>query len=165
MFRFHAGLTAGHPYQSQWWSWPLLLRPIWYEFEQVPTGFYRGVLAIGNPALWWAAIPAMIYLARSALRARDPVATFIVTGFLVSYLPYIFIGRALFLYHMLPAVPFMAIATAVAASHLRARLGPAIPLLYLVLAVAWFVSYYPVLAALPIATARFYRLMWFGTWL
>ncbi|HEV8340005.1 MAG TPA: phospholipid carrier-dependent glycosyltransferase [bacterium] len=165
MFRFHAGLTAGHPYQSPWWSWPLLLRPIWYEFEQLPTGFYRGVLAIGNPALWWAAIPAMIYLARAALRRRDPVATFIVTGFLVSYLPYIFIGRALFLYHMLPAIPFMAIAVAVAAAHLRARLGPAIPLLYLVIGVAWFVAYYPVLAALPIATARFYRLMWFGTWL
>jgi len=165
MFRFHAGLTAGHPYQSHWWSWPLLLRPIWYEFEQVDPGFYRGVLAIGNPALWWAAIPAMIYLARGALRTRDPVATFIVTGFLVSYLPYIFIGRALFLYHMLPAVPFMAIATALAASHLRARLGQAIPLLYLVVGVAWFVAYYPVLAALPIATARFYRLMWFGTWL
>ncbi|MBI3975428.1 MAG: hypothetical protein HY334_03460, partial [Armatimonadetes bacterium] len=78
---------------------------------------------------------------------------------------YIFIGRALFLYHMLPAVPFMAIATAVAAAHLRARLGEAIPLLYLVVGMAWFVAYYPVLAALPIATERFYRLMWFGTWL
>ena len=165
MFRFHAGLTASHPYQSQWWSWPLLLRPIWYEFEQVPPGSYRGVLAIGNPALWWAAIPAMLALARGALRARDPVATFVVTGFLVSYLPYIFIGRALFLYHMLPAVPFMAIATAVVAARLRARLGEAIPLLYLVVSVVWFVAYYPVLAALPIATARFYRLMWFGTWL
>ncbi len=165
MFRFHAGLTATHPYQSHWWSWPLLLRPIWYEFEEVRQGVFRGVLAIGNPVFWWASLPAVATLGWEAVRRRDPTATFIVVGFLVSYIPYAFIGRALFLYHMLPAVPFMAMATGVALVRVRARLGAAIPLLYIAAAAAWFVSYYPVLAALPIQAARFYRLMWLGTWL
>jgi len=165
MFRFHSTLTASHPYQSRWWSWPLLLRPIWYEFEEVQKGFFRGVLAIGNPAVWWVSLGALAYLAREALRRRDAVATFIVGGFLVSYLPYAFIGRALFLYHMLPALPFMAMAVAVAATRVRAALGETVPLLYLAVAAAWFVAYYPILAALPIAADRFYRLMWFGTWL
>jgi len=165
MFRFHAGLTATHPYQSHWWSWPLLLRPIWYEFEEVRQGVFRGVLAIGNPVFWWASLPALTYLGWEAARRRDPTAAFIVTGFLVSYVPYAFIGRALFLYHMLPAVPFMAMATAVVLARVRARLGAPIPLLYLAVVAAWFVAYYPVLAALPIEAARFYRLMWMGTWL
>ncbi len=165
MFRFHAGLTATHPYQSAWWSWPLLLRPIWYEFAEVPKGFYRGVVALGNPAFWWASLPALAYLAREALRRRDPAAVFIVIGFLVSYMPYAFIHRPLFLYHMLPALPFMALAVGTTLTRLRASLGEAIPLLYLAVAVAWFVAFYPVLAALPIPAARFYRLMWFGTWL
>jgi dolichyl-phosphate-mannose--protein O-mannosyl transferase len=165
MFHFHATLTATHPYQSHWWSWPLLLRPIWYEFEEVRQATFRGVLAIGNPVLWWASLPALVYLAAEAIRRRDPTATFIVGGFLVSYLPYAFIGRALFLYHMLPALPFMALAVAAVLTRLRAYLGSAVPLLYLAVATAWFVAYYPILAALPIAAARFYRLMWFGTWL
>lgn len=165
MFQFHASLREGHPYQSQWWSWPLLLRPIWYEFEEVQKGFYRGLLAIGNPVLWWGSLAALIYLGREVVQRRDPAAAFVVIGFLVSYLPYAFIGRALFLYHMLPALPFMALAAALAASRIRARLGVAIPLIYLTAATAWFVAYYPVLAALPVATARFYRLIWFGTWL
>jgi len=165
MFRFHAGLTATHPYQSHWWSWPLLLRPIWYEFEEVQKGFYRGVLAIGNPVLWWFSLAALGYVGWEAVRRRDPGAIFIAIGFLVSYVPYAFIGRALFLYHMLPALPFMAMATAAVLARLRGHLGALIPLVYLAVAVAWFVAYYPVLAALPIAVARFYRLMWFGTWL
>ena len=165
MFRFHSGLTATHPYQSHWWSWPLLLRPIWYEFEEVQKGFYRGVLAIGNPVLWWFSLAALVSVGWEAVRRRDPGAIFIVVGFLVSYAPYAFIGRALFLYHMLPALPFMVMASAAALARLRSHLGALIPLLYLAVAVAWFVAYYPVLAALPIAVARFYRLMWFGTWL
>ncbi|MDQ7849203.1 MAG: phospholipid carrier-dependent glycosyltransferase [Armatimonadota bacterium] len=165
MFRFHAGLTATHPYQSQWWSWPLLLRPIWYEFVEAPPGVYRGVVAIGNPALWWFSLGALVFVAWHAVRTRDPGAVFIVVGFLGSYLPYAFIGRALFLYHMLPALPFMVMATAAVLARLRVTLGPAVPLLYLGVAVAWFAAYYPVLAALPLAPGRFYRLMWLGTWL
>lgn len=165
MFDFHASLRAGHPYQSEWWSWPLLLRPIWYEFEKVQEGFFRGLLAIGNPVLWWGSLAALIYLGREVVQRRDPASAFVVIGFLVSYVPYAFIGRALFLYHMLPALPFMALAASLAASRIRARLGVVIPLLYLTAATAWFVAYYPLLASLPIASARFYRLMWFGRWL
>jgi len=165
MFRFHAGLQATHPYQSHWWSWPLLLRPIWYEFAEAPRGIYRGVVAIGNPALWWFSLGALLFVAWHAVRRRDPGAVFIVVGFLVSYVPYAFIGRALFLYHMLPALPFMVMATAAVLARLRASLGAAVPLLYLGVAVAWFAAYYPVLAALPMAAERFYRLMWLGTWL
>lgn len=30
MFSYHSGLTATHSYQSPWWQWPLLIRPMWY---------------------------------------------------------------------------------------------------------------------------------------
>ncbi len=167
MFQFHAELRAGHPYQSAWWSWPLLLRPIWYQFEGLRQGFVRGIVAIGNPAVWWVSIPALLYLAWVVfvLRQRDAATTFVLVGFLASYLPYVFISRPLFLYHMLPALPFMILAVGITAARVRAHLGAAIPFLYLVLVLAWFVAYYPLLSALPISAARFYRLMWFGTWI
>ena len=37
---------AQHPYQSDWWQWPLIERPIWYLYERV-EGVQRGVLLIG----------------------------------------------------------------------------------------------------------------------
>ncbi len=165
MFHFHEALRARHPYQSAWWSWPLLIRPIWYQFEDLRHGLVRGIVAIGNPAVWWMSIPALFSLGWVALRHRDAATTFVLAGFLVSYLPYTVISRPLFLYHMLPVLPFMVLAVAIVAARVRAQLGPAIPLLYLGLVFAWFVAYYPLLSALPISAARLYRLMWFGTWI
>lgn len=165
MFRFHAGLTATHPYQSAWWSWPLLVRPIWYDYQDLGGGQVRGIIALGNVVVWWAALPALLLLGWETARRRTPAGTFVLAGFLASYLPYVFIGRALFLYHMLPALPFMVLALALALARVRARAGPAVVGLYLVAAALWFVAYYPLLSALPLAQARFQRLMWFGTWI
>ncbi|WP_448572120.1 dolichyl-phosphate-mannose--protein mannosyltransferase [Trichothermofontia sp.] len=65
-----------HPYCSAWWTWPLLLRPMVYFFEAVPTATDRlpvygpplpagtaqvvyDVHAIGNPILWWTSAAAI----------------------------------------------------------------------------------------------------------
>ncbi len=165
MYQFHASLTASHPYQSAWWSWPLLLRPIWYEYYEAAPQVYRGILAIGNPIIWWAGLLAFVLVAIRAVRHRALPETFLLAGFAISYVQYAFITRALFLYHFLPAVPFLIMGLAEGLARIRARVGVGVVVVYLVLAVGWFVEFYPVLSALPIAAARYWRLMWFGTWI
>jgi dolichyl-phosphate-mannose--protein O-mannosyl transferase len=165
MYQFHASLTASHPYQSHWWSWPLLLRPIWYEYYEAQPQVYRGILAIGNPIIWWATLPAFVLVAVRAIRQRALPETFLLVGFAISYLQFAFISRALFLYHFLPAIPFLVMALAETMARIRARVGVGVLLVFLVLATGWFVEFYPVLSALPIAAERYWRLMWFGTWI
>lgn len=165
MYEFHASLTAPHPYQSQWWSWPLLLRPIWYEYRQVAPDFYRGILAIGNPLIWWASLPAFVLVAVRAVRLRSMPETFLAAGFAISYIQYAFITRALFLYHFMPALLFLIMALAAGLARIRARVGGGIVLGFLVLAVGWLVMFYPILSALPIHSQRYWRLMWFGSWI
>ncbi len=165
MYEFHASLTAPHPYQSHWWSWPLLLRPIWYEYHEVGPQVYRGILAIGNPLIWWASLPAFALVAARAIRLRSMPETFLAAGFAISYVQYAFITRALFLYHFLPALLFLIMALAAALARIRARVGGGVVLVFLVLAVGWLVVFYPVLSALPIHGPRYWRLMWFGTWI
>ena len=58
IFRYHTHLTEGHTYGSPWWSWPFMTRPIWYFFER-KEGLVRGILCIGNPAIFWV-IPLVI---------------------------------------------------------------------------------------------------------
>ncbi|MGQ0550262.1 MAG: phospholipid carrier-dependent glycosyltransferase [Armatimonadota bacterium] len=165
MYDFHASLTAPHPYQSHWWSWPLLLRPIWYEYHEVAPQVYRGILAIGNPVIWWASLPAFAFVAVRAIRLRSMPEAFLATGFAISYIQYAFITRALFLYHFLPALLFLIMALAAVLARIRARVGGGVVLIFLVLAVGWLVAFYPVLSALPIHGARYLRLMWFRTWI
>jgi dolichyl-phosphate-mannose-protein mannosyltransferase len=165
MYRFHASLTEPHPYQSPWWSWPVLLRPIWYEYYEAIPQVNRGILAIGNPIVWWASLPAFAFAAFRAVKARALPETFVVAGFLISYLQFAFISRALFLYHFMPALPFLIIALASGMARARQRVGSGPGLLVVVIAIGWFVSFYPVLSALPIASDHLNRLLWFGKWI
>jgi dolichyl-phosphate-mannose--protein O-mannosyl transferase len=165
MFRFHAGLTEGHPYQSAWYSWPFLVRPIWYEYREAAPQIYEGIIAIGNPIIWWGSLPAIAYLAVRGVRTRGLPETFVVGGFILAYAQYAVIGRVLFLYHFLLALPFLIMSLAVGLGWVRQRVGGAVVLAFLGLTVGWLVAFYPVLAALPTAADRIYRLMWFGSWI
>jgi len=83
----------------------------------------------------------------------------------ISYVQYAFITRALFLYHFLPALLFLIMGLSAVLARVKVRVGSGIVLVFLVLAVGWLVAFYPVLSALPIAAPRYWRLMWFGSWI
>ena len=50
---FNLSLRATHTYASIAPGWIIDYRPVWYFFEGKKT--YHGVIAIGNPFLWWTA--------------------------------------------------------------------------------------------------------------
>lgn len=60
---------ADHPYRSSPWQWPLMLRPIWFAFEQLNEGV-RMVWAGGNPLLFWASFPSLFVIAKKAYDYR-----------------------------------------------------------------------------------------------
>src|SRR4051794_19346822 len=64
MYNFHRHLDAAHPYLSRPYGWLLLTRPVSYFYS---TSGHCGskscsqeVMTLGTPALWWAAIPALV---------------------------------------------------------------------------------------------------------
>jgi dolichyl-phosphate-mannose-protein mannosyltransferase len=62
---------AIHPYCANWYTWPLMLRPLAYYYQQDlfsfkdatrTTQLYHDVHAMGNPFLWWFALIAIFIL-------------------------------------------------------------------------------------------------------
>ncbi len=106
--------AATHPYSSNWWTWPLLLRPIWYFWKDPgpAPGMVVGIWGSGNPALWWASVPALIIAGWHAVRERRFDLGFVVVGWAIHLAPWIPIGRTLFLYHYLPSLFFALLALA-----------------------------------------------------
>lgn len=70
IWRYHADLKATHPYFSAWWTWPWLYRPTWYYFTS-REGWTNGIVALGNPALWWASMPVSLWALARGLRPRN----------------------------------------------------------------------------------------------
>lgn len=160
MYRYHATLQASHPYASPWWSWPLLLRPMWYYYES-SGGWMKGIFAVGNPVVWWAVVPAVLV---SIPQARhSPAHGFVIAGFALSYLPYAFIGRLLFVYHFTPALPLGYLALATALERLAAA-RPQWVRVYWLAAGLVFAYQLPVLTAYPVPTPWLRWWTWARGW-
>ncbi len=152
MYHFHSGLKATHPYSSEWYTWPLMLKPV-YIFLGSFGDTTAYISSLGNPALWWAGIPAMIATLWLAVWHRNKTAIFIVIPFLTQWLIFAGIGRCLFLYHFYPNVLFMILGITLCIEWLwnRYEWGKWAVAGYLALNVACFALFFPAISGLPMS--------------
>lgn len=170
---YHANLTATHTYFSPWWTWPALYRPTWY-FWFSGEGFVRGIVALGNPALWWAAVPVSAWALATGIRWRDPRRIFCGAGFFLLYLPWGLSPRTLnFSHYLFEAIPYACLSLGILLDR-RWDDGQALVARgYVVLVAALFLLFLPFLTAMPVPTEvwgyRFPLLgggvwTWFPSW-
>lgn len=68
MLRYHSQLTETHPYQSAWWEWPFMSRPMAFYFgSDLPAGVVSKIYTLGNPAVWWTGIAAFLAITTMSL--------------------------------------------------------------------------------------------------
>lgn len=70
IYNYHKGLDQPHPYYSAWYTWPWLTRPTWYYFQNNGDQTVGGILALGNPAIWWVSIPLCLIIVILALTQK-----------------------------------------------------------------------------------------------
>jgi dolichyl-phosphate-mannose--protein O-mannosyl transferase len=169
-----------HPYLSRPYGWLLLARPVAYYYQSPPTGCgasacSQEVLGIGNPAIWWASIPALLAVGWSWLSRRDWRAAAILLMFLFGYLPWFHEDmkhRVMFLFYMLPNVPFMVLAVTMligmalakwSTASIRGWITASTVGIYLATVVVLFGFFYPLLSARNISTEDWNKRIWFKT--
>ncbi|WP_310421704.1 phospholipid carrier-dependent glycosyltransferase [Chamaesiphon sp. VAR_48_metabat_135_sub] len=128
IFNYHEQVNNGsgvHPYCANWYTWPLLMRPLAYYFTEYKPNYYYDVHAMGNPLLWWLALAAIfgsiwIIIKNSWLIIQNnilapirelnisyiSVPLFIVVNYAANLLPWVKVTRCLFIYHYMGAVLF-----------------------------------------------------------
>ena len=160
MYTANETLVATHPYASLWYTWPLDLRPIYYWAKNDQRIYF-----LGNPVVWWGSTLAVITLLTllwTQRRAHQPKSTFLLTAWAINFLPFIFIGRVMFLYHYLNAL-LMALAIGVWLLAQTRR-----PLLWLSLAagasLALFFWFAPLVYGLPLTLEQLGARQWFASW-
>lgn len=165
MYHYHSTLTATHPFSSEWWTWPLILRPVWLYVSALPNGVISTIAAMGNPAVWWFGFAAIIFAVERAIRGKNVAGIFIATIFFFQWLPYVVISRCLFLYHFYINVPFLCLAAAYFLNDSwRGRRSKLIVLAYLAVVVALFALFYPVLSGYPVPYWWTENLKWLRSW-
>ncbi len=99
MYTANARLIAGHPYSSKWFTWPFMLRPIYYWNDPSTSSGQVRIYLLGNPVVWWASTFGIIYVIMSSITIRKKILILFTGAYLLNILPFIGITRAMFLYH------------------------------------------------------------------
>ena len=107
---FNTHLETEHTYASPSYTWIIDYRPVWYYFKG--GHIYEGVVAIGNPFLWWLATLGLVVAAALAVLRRSTLLLPAAIIVALLYFPWFAASRTSFLYYMTPVAPFMAILVA-----------------------------------------------------
>ncbi len=145
-------VESTHAYSSRWFQWPIMWRPIWYYSGTISENLKEGISSFGNPLVWWAGIPAFLYMLWIAFRHRDQRAGFLCVGYLAQLLPWTLVFRTTFIYHYFPDVPFVVLMLGYTIYRLyqKEKSVKTVAFVYAGLAVGLFVLFYPVLAGQPV---------------
>jgi len=170
MYRYHSTIAETRWYASPWWQWPLDVRPIglYRGTVDVPADRVASIVTMGNPAVWWAGVAAAPALTALALVRRDRIAAWILAALLCSWLPWAFASRRLtFIYHFLPASPFLALGLAHCLDRLVDRFprARAVAVALAATSIAVLALFLPLLTGIPVPRAYAEALRWLKTWI
>jgi dolichyl-phosphate-mannose--protein O-mannosyl transferase len=178
-YEFHSSLEATHSYQSSWWEWPIMARPLFLF-----VGGDAKIYSMGNPAIFWLGLPALGFVLRQGLRnvrakldeatgvlsisgnltRREASLLFVGLGYLGFWLPWAINPRALFLYHYLPALAFLILAISYCVQwlwHREEAWGRIVAMVFLAVVAVTFAYFYPHMAAVDVSRALDDSYYWF----
>ncbi|MBC8061183.1 MAG: glycosyltransferase family 39 protein [Clostridiaceae bacterium] len=168
MYSYHSKLVATHPFESSSLQWPFMLKPMWYySGVYLPAGKMSSIVAIGNPAIWWVGVFAVIGTAIIGIKKKDKIALFIIIGGLSQYLPWILVKRLTFIYHYFATVPFVMLCIVYMVAYYQEKNKKAKYYVYgyMVLVVLMFILFYPVISGLIVDKSYVkHYLTWFKNW-
>ncbi|AFZ15401.1 glycosyl transferase family 39 [Crinalium epipsammum PCC 9333] len=144
ILHYHERIGNGpkvHPYCSNWYTWPLMLRPIAYFYEKsrsatemppllppLPPGTGKVIFdvhAIGNPILWWLSTAAILILilqlahtflqgggGKYPLKPSSWIGLYLIINYAANLLPWVRVTRCTFIYHYMGSSVFATLALA-----------------------------------------------------
>ena len=178
-------------YQSDWWSWPLMARPIQY-FQESQNGKTSVIYFIGNPIIWWLGIVGILgyfYLIIKnflfKFRLKMPQILYsgslliLISGYLAYMIPFSTIPRFMLMYHYLPALLFSIIIFSILFEIIIEMLfGPSpkekffftsakanfLFIVLLIIILSGFLYFLPLTYGFPVTDGEYNARMWLDTW-
>ena len=165
IYNYHSKLTEKHDFSSPWYSWPISYRPIWYYDNTINNTKRGSIVAIGNIIIWWMGIISFLYLLIKFIRKKDLNSLYLIVIILSLWLPYIFISRAMFLYHYFSVIPFMMLSIVLMFKDIVEKTKKDYIIgIYLSLVITFFIIYYPVITGIVVNSNYINKLRLLKSW-
>ena len=166
-FKTHANSQNHHPCASKWYTWPFMYKPVllYWEFDGTKKQI-TSILGLGNPVLWWAKTLAILFQLFVLFFKRDKIIIFLLSSYFISFLPYAFIKRPMFLYHYLPSLLFSTLILEYTFVNLYKERKYLRLLLvsFIILVVVSFFYFYPFSNGYPVSISEYKSKLWLKSW-
>ncbi len=179
MFDANNSLTTKHPYSSKFYTWPFMARPIFY-WEDPSTkldrsGGHSRIYLMGNPTIYWlgtiSVVLLLVYLVIEWLKGnlssvpRKRSLVFILIAFLSNFLPFILIGRVMFLYHYEAALIISIVAIAYYIDLINKKtIKIMVTASIIILSLASFLYFSPLTYGTKMSEQGYNSRAWFSSW-
>jgi dolichyl-phosphate-mannose-protein mannosyltransferase len=186
-FHSHFLTCSDHSYASDPAGWLLINKPVSVAVQldikpgeqgcDAPMGddCLRQVILIGTPAIWWAAIPALLYAVGMWLGARDWRFGVVVVGAASTWLPWLrYDDRPIFFFYAIATLPFLVLGLTLAMGKLigpsrvpsvRRTIGVVISGTFVVATLLNFAWFWPVLNYDLLTNREWLDRIWFSRWI
>ncbi len=173
MWGYHTKLKATHGFQSEAYTWPFMIRPVWFWVDYQKNKI-ANIYNLGNPLLWWSSLTILpIYIYRSIekyMEKKKKNMLILIPAYFVFWVPWIFSPRVMFLHHYLPALPFLFLMNAwfwvkeIKELVTENKTYYLITLTYLAIIFITFLYFLPIYIGIPLPKNRLDWWFWFSTW-
>ena len=164
MYDYHAKLDATHPFSSSWYQWPIMYKPVWF-YSGTFDSLKLSIVDIGNPVVWWFGIVSFIYVLISAIK-KNSISKFLLIFILSTFVPYIFIGRIMFMYHYYITLPFVMLGIVAFIKWISEKFNnQRFYWAYIATMIITFIIFYPVTVGMPISEEYVSSIRWLSSWI
>lgn len=150
MYNYHSKLISTHPYESWWYEWPWMKRPLFQAAAYRPDGTGSVISCFGNPLVWWPGIVSLLYCFKLWLWDKDKKAGFLCISYLAQLIPWMFVTRNTFIYHYFACSLFNILMTGYSLYQIMShyKKGRKLVCLYGILVILVFAMFYPVISGI-----------------
>lgn len=180
MYKANLGSPTTYYYQSAWYSWPFMIRPIQYS-QKSQNSKTSYIYFFGNPAVWWlsfAGLLATIYFIFKSYFQKFPFKIsqifslkkidILFLGYFIYFLPFASILRFMLFYHYLPALLFSIIIFSIfldsVFEFISKKKAQIIYISVLLIIFFCFLYFAPFSYGIPLNENEFSARMWLPTW-
>lgn len=169
-------LTQKHDYSSLWYTWPIMKRPIYYwnsgDDKSIinMVGEKSHIYFIGNPFLYWfGALSIIVLIIISLIKYKEIQKNYstnlILFGYFINFLPFIFIGRVMFLYHYACALVFGILAIIILINKIKGENERKITAtLLLIIVTMSYIYFSPLTYGLALNDTQLQNRIWISSW-
>lgn len=168
MIQLHKQVPGNHPYSSEWYTWPFLYRPVWFEFikDLKDPNYFRGVVLLPNPFQMIIGLLAVLGLLFRIEKINEQSKLYLVT-FYFSWLIWMISPRSLsFSYYFFPSAIFYSFLVPIfIKSFFDSKKTNQIMLGLTIISIIFFVFFFPILSGELSLMSERLKWHWFNSWI